>query len=427
MKILLINNNPVVSRLTALSARKEDVEIDEIQEVTELSSDAYDIVFVDSESWSKDVRDVISENIKTRKSVLFYADGDEEEKASFDQSILKPFLPSEVSAVIRSIGEVEVETTSNTVEENHFDIIGDAKELNRDELFSLDTLDEKEEKNPVDLVDPLNTENKEVSFDEKLEEAFPLKTNALDDDLFDNSPKVDLDLVDEIETKEVESEKVVEKPKDDLFDLDLNDDIPALDDNLFRDEQKEVDNKQEEVVEGIEKLELDDNKLESTDDLSIDTPKVDDPKEEMVVTLEDDLLELDVPEKVAEVKDIAEIPETTKVEEVVEVKSETQILDQLEIDKIKGILTEDLSDDMTLDDLMTPVPAMVTGGVPQEVSKETEELEEVAKVEEKIVPKASDVDAGVLAQTLAAMPVASLRELLAGATVKIEIKFPKSK
>jgi len=103
MKILLINNNPVVSRLTALSARKEDIKIDEIQEVTELNSANYDIVFVDADSLTKDVRDVISENLKTQKSVLFYADGDEEEKDSFDISILKPFLPSEVSAVIRSV------------------------------------------------------------------------------------------------------------------------------------------------------------------------------------------------------------------------------------------------------------------------------------------------------------------------------------
>ena len=34
MKILLVNSNPVVSRLTALSARKESVKLDEIKDIS---------------------------------------------------------------------------------------------------------------------------------------------------------------------------------------------------------------------------------------------------------------------------------------------------------------------------------------------------------------------------------------------------------
>ncbi len=45
MKILLINTNPVVSRLTALSARKEGVELDEVRDVSEIDNiDIYDII-----------------------------------------------------------------------------------------------------------------------------------------------------------------------------------------------------------------------------------------------------------------------------------------------------------------------------------------------------------------------------------------------
>ncbi|CAA6810883.1 MAG: Highly acidic protein [uncultured Sulfurovum sp.] len=395
MKILLINNNPVVSRLTALSARKEDIEIDEIQEVTELSSDTYDIVFVDADSLSKDVRDVVSENIKTQKSVLFYTDGDEEEKNSFDISILKPFLPSEVSAVIRSIEEsVEVSKLEES-EENHFDILNDNKTSQKDELFHLGDLDDFEEKKK-ELVEVEN-----VNFDEKLEEAFPLKINNLDDDLFETEPKIELNLEKTPEKEEVltalstsnDSKESLKSDKieDELFTLNLEDEVVTLEDNLFTDDKKE------ETPLVVEELNLEELLVEEKikDDEKIeDDKKVKDDEGEPLLALEldDDKLEVVLSEK------------------------EPKILDKTEIENIKGILTEDTDDEMSLDDLMTP-PIHT----PFE-SKETQPKE----IDTKVSGSDEPIDSGVLAQTLSAMPVESLRKLLAGATVNIKIKFPKT-
>jgi len=368
MKILLINNNPVVSRLTALSARKEDVEIDEIQEVTELNSDHYDIVFVDAESWSKDVNDVISENIKTQKTVLFYADGEEEEKKYFDIAILKPFLPSEVSAVIRS-----VETSSKQLngDESHFDVLEDAKANKSNEKFDLEGLDALEDKKEEVA---LSLEEKEASFDEKLEEAFPLEKKSLDDD---------------------------------LFDLDLKEETLSLDNELF------VEDK---------------DKKEKSFDLEEDTLEIMDisKKEELSdVSLEEDLpLELD------EVLEKETKEEVSKVEEKkTEVASkETKILDASEIENIKGILTEDTNEEMTLEDLMTPPMAVMPSAV-ESTTKEEKSTQKEEKQKVKVEKKSDDevnFDTNVLAQTLLTMPVENLRELLAGAQVNIKIKFPKS-
>jgi len=394
MKILLINNNPVVSRLTALSARKEEVEIDEIQEVTELSSDTYDIVFVDADSWSKDVKDVISDNIKTQKSVLFYADGDEEEQSTFDISILKPYLPSEVSAVIRSIEQKSTDL-NEPAEESHFDIIGDAKASKRDELFDLDGIDafdapiEKEEVETPKLGEPVNLDLQETNLDEKLEEAFPLKVNSLDDDLLEDEPKMDFDMSDVLSSNaetskatELKEVSTSEKEDNELFNLDLSDEIAELDDDLFNEGKEE-----------IASLKMVDNILEEDKTSDI---------------VDDGLLELDQTEKALEV-------EAFKSEEE---KVETQVLDESEIEKIKGILTEDTSDELTLNDLMSPsvVPTPA-------VSEEEIEAKEETKGQQ---PPSAPMDAGVLAQTLTAMPVEALRELLAGAKVHIKIKFPKS-
>lgn len=66
MKILLINSNPVVSRLTALSARKEEIQVEEVQNINEVKNSKYDIVFVDSDSFNKNIENSIS-NITAQK------------------------------------------------------------------------------------------------------------------------------------------------------------------------------------------------------------------------------------------------------------------------------------------------------------------------------------------------------------------------
>ncbi|MBU1668109.1 hypothetical protein KKC13_06785 [bacterium] len=373
MKILLINNNPVVSRLTALSARKEEIEIDEIQEVTELSNDHYDIVFVDADSLSKDVRDVISENIKVQKKVLFYAQDDKEDNESFDMTILKPFLPSEVSAVIRSVEESE--SDERELDKN-YDLFANKEEAKREALFDLDE----------DITDLSKFENKEIkedlsseeeSFDKKLKEAFPLKDIELDEDLFDE-PKV-------------EDEDLSLKNKDDLFELELNDDKLTLDEDLFTE-----DDKKSKVPSDNELLDFD---FENNDELDFSSEKVD--------LLADDLLFNN------ESKNEQKEQMNNKSD-----KEVTKILDAAEIANIKDILEDDTSDTMELSDLMsTATPTMVN-------LESTEEKVEKKKKSKK-VKEHSKLNSDVSLETLANLPVESLRKLLAGARVNISIKFPK--
>jgi len=373
MKILLINNNPVVSRLTALSARKEDIEIDEVQEVTELNTDSYDIVFVDADSWTKDVRDVISENIKVQKTVLFYSDEEENEKENFDLSILKPFLPSEVSAVIRLVeDEKNINLSDDNVvnTEENFNIL-DNNELDNELLLDI-------EKDKVEVLS-LEEEKEELSdnlslmedntFNTKLDEAFPISSNSLEDDLFND---MDIDL----EKKEVKEES--EEIDENIFELDIDkENNISLENELFSEDSK--DNINEEL------LDL---------DLNIDEIKTEE-KEATLLEVEEVLPELDE-------------------------EPSTKILDQNEIENIKGLLSEDTSSDMVLEDLMPPAPSAI-------VKEEEEEEKKSKKDSSKKVKESSVLDTDILVETLTAMPIEKLRELLAGAKVKIIIKFPKAK
>jgi len=391
MKILLINNNPVVSRLTALSARKEDIEIDEIQEVTELSSDKYDIVFVDADSWSKDVDDIIADNIKVQKRVLFYAQDDKDDKGSFDMSILKPFLPSEVSAVIRSVEESKPEALSTMKEENHFNILDQENSEVREELFTLNS--DKESLNHIDLEDELvkiDASKTVETFDEKLEESFPLMSDALDDELFE---KEEL----KIETK-IDDASL--KSKDDLFELDLNDDKLSLDDELFI-EDKVLD-------ASSENSDLLDFDYEKNDEFDLEDEEV----KELISDISSD------EKKKENISDI--LTDETKKEKSDNMTEETKILDGSEIANIKNILDNKSDDSIQLDDLMTtPSPAMVvTNNVDKKVEK---------KKKSKKSNNGSELHSDILLQTLTSLPIESLRELLSGARVNISIKFPKVK
>lgn len=394
MKILLINNNPVVSRLTALSARKEDIEIDEVQEVTELTSYNYDIVFVDADSWNEDVKSTIFTHLETQKKVLFYAQDDNEDLDIFDKGILKPFLPSEVSAVIRSVEEINtLADISNEIEESKDDKLEKvaASTLLASQAMSLESAEDK-----TDLIDEL------TKIDEEKVEETLLGSADLEDDLFkETSEELNIN-VNDFASKSTSEE---------LFELDLNDEKISLDDELSTAEVKTT-----EKVLDDELLEFD---LDEDKELDLDNENLFEPKEEELLNELKDVVSESKPEL------------------------ETKVLDAEEIGTIKDILEDDVSDTMELDDLLAPSMAGVAGVAAMALSsgdfeaQESDESDEStdkkkkkkSKKEKKILVEESesaDTLVDTLVDTLSNLKVESLKELLAGATVSIKIEFPKA-
>ncbi len=71
MKILLINANPVVSRLLALCTRDAHLLLDEVTCVDEVKDMAYDLIFVDDGSYVDDVDAYLEEGNSKKKSIYF--------------------------------------------------------------------------------------------------------------------------------------------------------------------------------------------------------------------------------------------------------------------------------------------------------------------------------------------------------------------
>ena len=69
MNILLINNNPVVSRLLTLCTRGEHIGLDEVKRIDDIKDVRYDILFVDDASYVDHI-DVLLEDRRIRKKVF---------------------------------------------------------------------------------------------------------------------------------------------------------------------------------------------------------------------------------------------------------------------------------------------------------------------------------------------------------------------
>jgi len=167
MKILLININPVVSRLLTLCTRDEDIELEEVESAEAVEEVSYDILFVDEASYVSDVKALI-EGLKVRKKVFISYSG--ESMTGFDETIKKPFLPSKIIKVIESVDMREV--LEDVAEENSV-----KKSIS---IFPLSAEEESVAEEALPAIFPLSAEDEEV--DDVLEMQEGLGTEILNSD-----------------------------------------------------------------------------------------------------------------------------------------------------------------------------------------------------------------------------------------------------
>ncbi len=118
MNILLINTNPVVSRLISLCMRDDNTVFEEVTDLNAVMLDKYDVVFVDDASCVEGLKDTLT-NFMIRKKVFLSSKNSSEEPLDyFDEVIKKPFLPSQITALLESLDEIENDTEESVVE--HF-------------------------------------------------------------------------------------------------------------------------------------------------------------------------------------------------------------------------------------------------------------------------------------------------------------------
>jgi len=149
MNILLINANPVVSRLLALCTRDDTVSLNEVLTVDDVQENDYNVVFVDESSYGRNVVAFIERLKSVKKVFISYRD---EEVDGFDVTIKKPFLPSQITEIITGIDRYKKEDKPKLEDKT---LVIEAETINEDtpSIFPLSSEEECE----VDTLEEDNT------------------------------------------------------------------------------------------------------------------------------------------------------------------------------------------------------------------------------------------------------------------------------
>ncbi len=148
MDLLLINKNPVVSRMLNLSAPKAGFEVSECDNVYELPKGSFDVVLIDDEMYDENfLKEIKSELDFKQLGIITSAKNADTE--SFDFVLIKPFLPTDLIELLRSIrAKIEFTQYEDVSEET-------------EEIVELEESDEEEPFVPEEEVEKSGVLNEE--------------------------------------------------------------------------------------------------------------------------------------------------------------------------------------------------------------------------------------------------------------------------
>jgi len=344
MRILLVNDNPVVRKLVALSAQKTKDDLNVVWSVDEIEHDVYDLLIVDDAYYSEEIMAALGERITYKTSLLMATRGNAV-PAGFDKVINKPFLPTDLVELFANIDK-SLQTAIKPDKEQSIDLskieLDAMVDESDDELLGLeDELDFNDEKEE-DLV---NLEELD-SFDDDLLQG--MKTNVLDQEEVQELQ----DLLDDTDTFDEDEEFNLESLNLDEIEVAEEVVIPSSIEKLGE-------------LEELDEDEFDDIFSGLGEDENEEALKVED--EELDNALLDDLMldGMDVLESDEELEELEDLPRIEEVETSREPESdllsddefddlEQQIQDavgELDLEDLESTLDDTNLGDLGLDDL----------------------------------------------------------------------------
>ncbi|GAA8487712.1 chemotaxis regulatory protein ChePep [Helicobacter pylori] len=366
MKMILFNQNPMITKLLESVSKKLELPMENFNHYQELSvrlkKDPEWLLIADNECLEKldqvdwlELKEIISQN---KNSVCMYKKGNEAQPflEGFEMKMKKPFLPTEMLKVLqKKLGSdmSELEPSQN------LDPTQEVLETNWDELENLGNLEalaKEEPNNEEQLLPTLDAqeEKEEIKEEEKQEvKETPQEEKPKDDETQEGeTPK------DEEVSKELETQEKLEIPKEET--------------------QEEQVKEQEPIKE--ETQEIKEEKQEETQD-SPSTQELE-AMQELVKEIQENS---NGQEDKKETQENAEIPQDKEIQEVVTEKTQAQ---ELEIPKEKTQESAEALQETQAHELEKQEIAET----PQE--KETQETQEVVtektQVQEKETPQTQD-------------------------------------
>ena len=301
MNILLLNDNPVVTKLVTLSAQKTGNEILIASNIEEIPEGSYDLLIVDEALYTPVLFDELESKISFKRSLYMLSRG-VASVDGFDNEVKKPFLPTDLVELLSAIA-ISVANVTEKQKEPEIDL--DNLDL-EDDLDLDETLSATAKEDDLDLDDLGDLDFDLDSFD----------LNDLDLDTEGSESDETASVLDQDDVDEVKN--LLDETDDDELKLDELDDDFSFDDLDL--EEEHVETKEEPKIELLEEEKLED---ELEDDFNFDD-----------LDLEEELLEEVAAE---EEPTIDQVDEPSSIEEdtlLDELNDEDFSFDELE-DKIE--------------------------------------------------------------------------------------------
>lgn len=226
MKMILFNQNPMITKLLESVSKKLELSVENFNHYQELSTrlkeDPEWVLIADDECLEKldqvdwlGLKEIISQN---KNSVCMYKKGNEAQPflEGFEMKIQKPFLPTEILKILqKKLGS----NTSELEPSQNLDPTQEVLETNWDELENLGDLEalaKEEPNNEEQLLPTLNDqeEKEEIKEEEKeeIKETLKEEEKPKDDEIQEGETLKDKEVSKELETQEEVKEEMQEEP-----------------------------------------------------------------------------------------------------------------------------------------------------------------------------------------------------------------------
>ncbi len=330
MNILLLNDNPVVTKLVTLSAQKTGNEILIASNLDEITEGSYDLLIVDEALYTPALFDELESKIAYKSSLYMLSRG-VASADGFDYEVKKPFLPTDLVELLSKIAlhvvKVQEKPKELEIDLDNLDI--------EDDLDLNTTLSTRAQADDVDGLEDLDFDLDDfdlgtIDLDEELHESD--ETNSILDQDDVNEVKNLLDETDEDDFSfdDFELDEEIGKDKEKVQD-DLTLEEEALQEDLALEESDALAGLQEDML--LDEL--------MQEDFSLD--ELEDKIETAVSTLSDEDLEQEIDVALDDLGELSTLDEKSlKIalgEEVEELEEE---LDAMEFEDVA--LQEDKSD-----------------------------------------------------------------------------------
>lgn len=328
MKILLLNNNPVVNKLVTLSVQKTSDELSIAESVEAIEPKNYDLLIVDDAFYSENFMEDVGSKIKFNKS-LFICAKDAKFTEEFTRILKKPFLPTDLVEMLISLGKMVDTIELDKMEETHdaetdsFDDLDEAEGLDEidglDDLDEFEGLDELESLDELDQLDDLDEKPKSKPVEEEYDEF---------EDLESDDRKVADGILDKDELQEVQNLLEETEMEEDLGFDDSDLELEGFED-FEEPKAEEIEAEKPKDEEPADDLAFDDSDLELEDfeeEESLEKPESNEAIDELEEDLESKEVTVDESEPVDDFEDLA-----SQIESAVQALSDEDL--QTEVDQ----------------------------------------------------------------------------------------------